>query len=165
MYYVENNSMIINCDLFSLCNCIQSKLEDFKKFIIKLLKNENSELLEEYSVYYNALFDLLGLFDEFKNEHHALLKTNRIIEYVFKNKKLTPELKRYINSVWKSFSTLLKFKIKLLEDENIFNEEYEKAYSNFRNELNSHHDYFYADIYIPSHEFDDEIDQIKKILF
>ena len=99
MYTVQNNEININCSLFSLCNCIYSKLEDFKNYISKFLKNENAQLLEEYSVYYTALFDLLGLFDEFKNECHALLKTNRIIEYVFKHEKLTPELKHYVNNV------------------------------------------------------------------
>ncbi len=165
MCQVKTNEISINCSLFSVCNCIYSKLEDFKNYISKFLKNENAQLLEEYSVYYNALFDLLGLFDEFKNEYRALLKTNRIIEYVFKHEKLTPELKYYVNNVWKSFSNLLKFKLKMFENNKLSDEEYDKQYSKFHKELNMHRDYFYGEIYTQTHEFDEEINQIKSILF
>lgn len=165
MYTVQNNEINIHCSLFSLCNCIYSKLEDFKNYISKFLKNENAQLLEEYSVYYTALFDLLGLFDEFKNECRALLKTNRIIEYVFKHEELTPELKYYVNNVWKSFSNLLKFKLNMFENNKLSDEEYDKQYMKFHDELNKHRDYFYGEIYTQTHEFDEEIKQVKSILF
>ena len=100
----------MHCDLAILYHFISSKLEEFKEYIIKLWVNENSQLLEQY-YYYNALFEILCIFDEFKNECRALLKTNRIIEYVFKHEKLTPKLRHYINNVWKSFSKLLKSKL------------------------------------------------------
>ena len=162
---VENEEIIINCSLSSVCNCIYSKLEVFKNYISKFLTNENSQLLEEYPVYYTALFDILGLFDEFKNEYHALIKTNRIIEYVFKHEKLNPNLKHYVKKVWKSFSTLLKFKLKMFENSKLSDEEYDKQYSKFTRELNKHRDYFYEKIYVQTYEFDHEINQIKNILF
>lgn len=165
MYQVENGNMHINCDLAALCNCIYSKLEDFKNYILELLKNENLQLLEEYSIYYDALCDLLCLFEEFKNEYRALLKTNRIIEYVFRHKRLSPELKTYISDVWKSFSNLLKFKLGILENNNASSEEYDVAYSKFQDELNNHRDYFFSEIYVQTHEFDEEINQMKAILF
>ena len=164
MNQVENNTISMHCDFATLYHSISSKLEEFKKYISRLLVNENSQLLGQYSYYYNALFELLSLFDEFKNECRALLKTNRIIEYVFKHNKLTPELRHYINNVWKSFSNLLKFKLNLLKG-NVSNEEYENAYSKFRDELSSNSDYFYTEIYVQTHEFDEEINQIKSILF
>lgn len=164
MNQFENNTISMHCDFETLYYFISSKLEEFKKYISRLLVNENSQLLEEYSYYYDALFELLSIFDEFKNEYRALLKTNRIIEYVFKHKKLTSDLKHYINVVWKSFSNLLRFKLNLLNGK-ISNEEYENAYSKFRQELSVSNDYFYGRIYVQTHEFDDEINQIKSILF
>ena len=95
----ENNTISMHCNFTTLYHSISSKLEEFKEYILKLLINENSQLLGQYSYYYDALFELLSIFDEFKNECRALLKTNRIIEYVFKHKKLTPELRHYINNV------------------------------------------------------------------
>ena len=160
----ENNTISMHCDFTVLYRSISSKLEEFKRYISELLTNENSQLLEEYSFYYNALFEILSLFDEFKNECRALLKTNRIIEYIFKHNKLTPELKYYVNTVWKSFSNLLKFKLNLLKGNKV-DEEYEQVYSKFRNELSINTGYFYSEIYVQTHEFDEEIDQIKSILF
>ena len=164
MNQFENNSISMHCDFATLYHSISSKLEEFKKYISKLLVNENSQLLGQYSYYYNALYDLLIIFDEFKSECRALLKTNRIIEYVFKHKKLTPELKHYVNNVWKSFSNLLKSKLNFLKG-NVSIEEYENAYSKFRDELSINNDYFYSEIYVQTHEFDDESNQIKSILF
>ena len=164
MNQFENNTISMHCDFTTLYHSISSKLEDFKKYISRLLVNDNSQLLGQYSYYYNALFELLSIFDEFKSECRALLKTNRIIEYVFKHEKLTPELGHYVNNVWKSFSNLLKSKLDLLKG-NVSNEEYENAYSKFRDELSISSDYFYSEIYVQTHEFDDEINQIKSILF
>ena len=164
MNQFENNTISMHCDFTALYHSISSKLEEFKDYISKLLVNENSQLLEQYSYYYNALFELLSIFDEFKNECRALLKTNRIIEYVFKRNKLTPELGYYVNNVWKSFSNLLKSKLNLLKG-NVSNEDYENAYSKFRDELTTHSDDFYSKIYVQTHEFDDEINQIRSILF
>ena len=164
MNQFENNTISMHCDFTALYHSISSKLEEFKKFISKLLVNENSQLLDQYSYYYNALFELLSLFDEFKNECRALLKTNRIIEYIFRQKKLTPYLRHYVNNVWKSFSNLLKSKLNLLKG-NISNEDYENAYSKFRDELSINSTDFYSEIYVQTHEFDDEIRQIKTILF
>ena len=48
---------------------------------------------------------------------------------------------------------------------NVSNEDYENAYSKFRDELSINSDYFYSEIYVQTHEFDDEINQIKSILF
>ena len=163
MNQFENNTISMHCD-FTTQYHSTSKLEDFKKYISRLLANDNSQLLEQYSYYYNALFELLSIFDELKSECRALLKTNRIIEYVFKHEKLTPELGHYVNKVWKSFSNLLKSKLDLLKG-NVSNEEYENTYSKFRDELSISSDYFYNEIYVQTHEFDDEIDQIKSILF
>lgn len=164
MNQFENNTITMHCDFTTLYRSISSKLEEFKKYISELLVNENSQLLGQYSYYYNALFELLSIFDEFKNESRALLKTNRIIEYVFKHKKLTPELGYYVNNVWKSFSNLLKSKLNLLKG-NVSNEDYENAYSKFHNELSINSDDFYSEIYVQTHEFDDEINQIRSILF
>lgn len=160
----ENNTISMHCDFSKLYNSISSKLEEFKEYISNLLVNKNSQLLEDYSFYYNALFDLLSLFDEFKNECRALIKTNRIIEYVFKHKNLTPDLKHYVSMVWKSFSSLLKFKLNMLKG-NVSDEEYEETYSKFREELSIHNDYFFSEIYVQTHEFDEEINQIRSILF
>ena len=164
MNQFENNTISMHCDFTTLSHSISSKLEEFKKYISRLLVNENSQLLGQYSYYYNALFELLSIFDEFKRECRALLKTNRIIEYVFKHEKLTPELGHYVNEVWKSFSNILKSKLNFLKG-NISNEEYENAYYKFRDELSINSDYFYSEIYVQTHEFDDEINQIKSILF
>lgn len=113
--------------------------------------NNHSQLLNDYSFYYNSLFDLLSLFDEFKNECRALIKTNRIIEYIFKNKKLSPDLKNYVTSVFKSFSSLLKFKLNILKG-NASDEEYNEVYSNFREELSINNDFFFSEIYVQTHE-------------
>ena len=164
MNQFESNTISMHCDFTILYHFISSKLEEFKEYIIKLWVNENSQLLEQYSYYYNALFELLCIFDEFKNECRALLKSNRIIEYVFKHKKLTPKLRHYINNVWKSFSNLLKSKLNLLKG-NISNDDYENAYSKFCDELSINSDDFYSEIYVQTHEFDNEINQIKSILF
>ena len=164
MNQFENYTISMHCDFATLYRSISSKLEEFKKYISRLLVNENSQLLGQYSYYYNALFELLSIFDEFKSECRALLKTNRIIEYVFKHEKLTPELGHYVNNVWKSFSNLLKSKLNLLKG-NISNEEYETTYSKFRDELSISSEYFYSEIYVQTHEFDDELNQIRSILF
>ena len=146
MNQFENNTIIMHCDFTILYQSISSKIEDFWNYISKLLLNDNSQLLGQYSYYYNALFELLSIFDEFKRECRALLKTNRIIGYVFKHEELTPELGHYVNNVWKSFSNLLKSKLDLLKG-NISNEEYENTYSKFRDELSISSDYFYSEIY------------------
>lgn len=164
MNQFENYTISMHCDFATLYRSISSKLDEFKKYISRLLVNENSQLLEQYSYYYDALFEILTIFDEFKSECRALLKTNRIIEYVFKHKKLTPKLKHYVNDVWKSFSNLLKSKLNLLNGK-VSDEEYETAYSKFHDELSISSDYFYGEIYVPNHEFDDEINQIRSLLF
>lgn len=164
MNQFENNTIIMHCDFTILYQSISSKLEDFRNYISKLLLNDNSQLLRQYSYYYNVLFEILSIFDEFKRECRAFLKTSRIIEYVFKHKKLTSELGYYVNRVWKSFTNLLKFKLDLLKG-NVSNQEYENAYSRFRDELSISRDYFYSEIYVQTHDVDDEISQIKSMLF
>ena len=154
----------MHCDFTTLYISISSKLEKFRDYISKLSSNKDLQLIEQYSYYFNPLFELLSIFDEFKNECRALLKTNRIIEYIFKHKNLTSELKHFVNNVLKSFSNLLKSKLNLLKG-NISNEEYLNKYFKFCDELNIKNDYFYSEIYEKTHEFDDEINKIKSILF
>ena len=53
----------------------------------------------------------------------------------------------------------------MLENNNASSEEYDVAYSKFQDELNNHRDYFFSEIYVQTHEFDEEINQMKAILF
>ena len=53
MNQFENNTISMHCDFIALSHSISSKLEEFKKYILKLLVNENSQLLGQYSYYYN----------------------------------------------------------------------------------------------------------------
>ena len=53
----------------------------------------------------------------------------------------------------------------MFENNKLSDEEYDKQYSKFHKELNMHRDYFYGEIYTQTHEFDEEINQIKSILF
>ena len=142
--------------MYQFENNLYAKLDDFEN----ILKDNNFKYCP---VYLNELSDILALSDEFKIEYICLLKIRHIIEYVFKNKKLNQI--NYVRSVWKSFSDLLKFRLSMIGNNNISDDEYRKACSRFREELNNHREYFYGEIYTPTHEYDSEINQIKNILF
>ena len=162
----------ITTDLKKLLDSFKEKLSNlnFKKqhsflYLVKKYSDDEEFIKKLASInnLMNDIADKLEVLDSFENEFHNFLSIQNMIRYI------TGDIGRYfchltfVRELTSSFYDLINTKIRLIENNEY--ESYNEIYKTFDDYLFKQEEFFYLNIFEPTHKYDDLIDEITKILW
>lgn len=177
MYIDMDEKSILNLDnvIWEFKKLLDSFIEKFSNSNLKnhysteTLVNKyfsDEEFLKKLGVINGLMDDIsnkLEALDYFENEFHNFLSIQNMIRYIMGNIEKYILFSSFIKRLTSSFCELINTKIKLIK-----NGEYEKyngIYKSFDDYLFNQEEFFYLNIYEPTHQYDDLIREVNNILW
>lgn len=130
------------------------KYSDDDEFIRKLASINNLM---------NDIADKLEVLDSFENEFHNFLSIQNMIRYIAGDVGRYIHYSAFVNELTSSFCELINTKISMVKNNEY--ESYNKIYKSFDDELFNQEEFFYVNIYEPTHKYDDLIREVNNILW
>ena len=142
-------------------NNVLNFLKNIKENINNTINNFFRNNVEDIKIELFNIASKLNEFEYFKNEFLAFLSIKEMITYI-----LEKDILNNMENLVFSESLLVQF-LKLLDSKSQISNSsntYEIDFDNFNSFLNSKQEEFYTKIYVPSHKYDDLIDDVTNIL-
>jgi len=99
----------------------------------------------------------------FENEFHNFLSIQNMIGYITCSIEKYAAYSDFVNELTSSFCDLINTKIRMIEYNEY--ENYEKIYNAFDDYLYGHEEFFYLNIYEPTHQYDELIREVNNLLW
>lgn len=115
---------------------------------LNVIKNSMSEIS-----------DILESIESLSDEYYNFLAIRRMIEYIIDDSMLFHLHSGFIEMLFSDFSNLIHQKL------NVNSNRYPEYYGKFLSNLENHKDFFYANIFEFSHEYDDLIVDVTRVLW
>ena len=167
MYIDMNDNSMKNFD--RVMNELKRLLDIFiGKFSgLRLEKLESDEDLQMKLDNINNLMgdiaDKLESLKNFENEFYNFLSIQNMIGYITCSIEKYAAYSDFVNELTSSFCDLINTKIRMIEYNEY--ENYEKIYKAFDDYLYGHEEFFYLNIYEPTHQYDELIREVNNLLW
>lgn len=171
----EKSKMNLDNIIAELKKLLDSFIEKFSNLNLKkqysietLVKKYSSDeeflkKLDNINYLMNDISDKLEELDCFENEFHNFLSIQNMISYITMDIEKYILFSYFVKELTSSFYELINTKIRLIENKQFKN--YNEIYKSFNDNLFNHEEFFYLNIYEPTHQYDNLIREVNNILW